>query len=61
MSSQLLYIGKEEDRLAVAVVLVKNGYTVRAGKTRRTGAKVYDHFLEYWRIDEERGAANGDT
>ena len=56
-----LYIGKEDDRLAVAAVLVKNGYTVRSGKTRRPGAKVYDYFVEYWRCTEGKDGGDDDA
>ncbi len=40
-------IFKEEDRIQVAGILIKNGYTVRSGKCKRTETgKVYDYFLE---------------
>ena len=42
-----IMIAKEEDRLAVAAILVKNKYTVRQTKLRKTGSKSYDHFIEY--------------
>lgn len=43
-----LEIFKEEDRLAVAAVLVKNGYRVSQGKERTTPkGKSYTYFLEY--------------
>lgn len=42
-----LYIAKEEDRLTVASILVKNKYTVRTGSQRRAGSKSYDYYLEY--------------
>ena len=43
-----LYITSEADRSAVAAVLLKNKYTVRAGSQRRAGSRSYDYFLEFW-------------
>lgn len=40
-------IYKEEDRLAVAAILIKNGYTVRQGREKRGNTKSYDYFVEY--------------
>ena len=38
---------KEEDRLTVAAILVKNGYTVRQGKERKgPNGKSYVYFVE---------------
>ena len=42
-----IYINKEEDRLTVAAILVKNKYTVRQGKLRRSGSRTHDYFLEF--------------
>ena len=43
----------EADRLTVAAILVKNGYTVRQGKEKRTSTgKSYDYFLET--LDDEK-------
>lgn len=42
-----LLIAKEEDRLTVAAILVKNKYTVRSGSQQRPGKRSYDYFLEY--------------
>ena len=39
-------IQKEEDRLTVAAILVKNGYTVKQGKEKRSNSNMYTHFLE---------------
>lgn len=42
----------EADRLTVAAILVKNGYTVRQGKEKRTSTgKSYDYYLET--LDDE--------
>ena len=41
-----LIINDTADLLAVAAILVKNGYTVRRGKRKRDGNnKAYDHIL----------------
>jgi len=40
-----LRIFNEDDRMAVAAILVKNGYQVSQGKELRT-AKSYDYYLE---------------
>jgi hypothetical protein len=39
----------EQDRLALAALLVKMGYTVRIGKEKRSEGKstIYTHFVEY--------------
>jgi hypothetical protein len=42
-----LEIFKEEDRMTVAAILVKNGYTVRQGRERVEGKKSYVQLLEY--------------
>ena len=36
-----------EDRIAVAGILIKNGYTVRQGSEKIKGSKSYDYFIEY--------------
>lgn len=47
-----LYIATEADRMGVAAVLVKNGYTVRQGKEKYK--KTYAWFIEYSRQEPER-------
>lgn len=42
-----IIIGTEADRLTVAAILVKNKYTVRQGKQRRSGSKSYEYYIEY--------------
>jgi len=37
----------EADRLAVAAILVKNGYTVRQTKGKVEGKRSYLYYLEY--------------
>lgn len=52
-----LMIYNQEDRLAVAQILIKNGYTVSQGKRKRTETgKTLDYFL---RVSED--AENADT
>lgn len=49
-----LYVFKEEDRVAVGSILLKNGYTVSFGKERRTPTgKTLDYFLEVVLIKKE--------
>lgn len=41
-----ILISTEADRLAVAAALIKNGYTVRQGREKKTGGKAgYDNYL----------------
>lgn len=44
---------KVDDRKALAVILVMNGYTVRMGKEKRSGKSAVIYFVEYWRGDDE--------
>lgn len=42
-----IFIAKEDDRLTVAAILVKNGYTVRARKRTKQGSKtMQEYFIE---------------
>ena len=45
---------KVDDRKALAVILVMNGYIVRMGKEKRNGKSTMIYFVEYWK-DEEGG------
>ena len=48
-----LEIYKEEDRLAVAAVLVKNGYKVWQGKERQTPTgRSYTYYLEVEKLSK---------
>ena len=38
-------IDKEDDRLTVAAILVKNGYRVEQKRILRPGKKTYEYFL----------------
>lgn len=40
-------IASEQDRLTVAAILVKNGYTVRQTRERGENKRAYQHFIEY--------------
>lgn len=40
-----LLITHEADRLTVAAILIKNGYTIRQGKEKRPSGKSNDYFL----------------
>lgn len=40
-------IFQEQDRLTVAAILVKNGYTVRQLRERVEGKRSYLYYLEY--------------
>lgn len=39
----------EEDRLALASLLIKAGYTVKIGREMPEGKKSYTYFVEYWK------------
>lgn len=42
-----IVIASLEDRLTVASILIKSGYTVRQGKQLRAGKKSYEYYVEY--------------
>ena len=47
-------INREDDRLTVAAILVKNGYTVRQDKERRTPtARVNTYYIVAEKNDEK--------
>lgn len=47
-------IFKEEDRLEVAAILVKNGYKVWQGKEKKTPTgKAYVYFIEAHKVKKE--------
>ena len=49
-------VGNKEDRLALASILIKNGYTVRIVKDTVNGKKA--DVVEYWRDSNERTQTN---
>lgn len=52
-------IAKEDERILVAGILIKNGYTVRAGRIKKTPTgKIYDNFLEI--VDTTNEQVDGD-
>ncbi|MBQ4447404.1 MAG: hypothetical protein II897_03830 [Clostridia bacterium] len=49
-----LEINEQNDRLAVAAILVKNGYTVRQGKSRKgEKSKSYMYYIDYEKEQED--------
>lgn len=54
-----IFIDKLEERIEVAGILIKNGYTVSQGKEKKTPTgKTYDYFLEVSRSDNSRAEVN---
>ena len=54
-----LYIDKLEERIEVAGILIKNGYTVSQGKEKKSPTgKTYDYFLAVSRDDNSREEVN---
>ena len=54
-----IYIDKLEDRIEVAGILIKNGYTVSQSKERRTPTgKTYEYFLIVSRDDNAKSEVN---
>lgn len=52
-----LTIAKEEDRIQVAGILIKNGYRVQQTKRKRTAtAKAYEYLLTAEKPEEEKPA-----
>lgn len=52
-----LTIAKEEDRIQVAGILIKNGYRVQQMKRKRTvKAKAYDYLLIAEKAEDEKSA-----
>ena len=47
MERQRIYVTNTEDRLLVASVLIKSGYTARIGREKQGNKLVC--FVEYWR------------
>lgn len=51
-----LEISREDDRLTVAAILIKNGYRVSQLKERKSSGKAYNYYLE-----ADRPTTKGDT
>ena len=53
MKREQIIISNEQDRLTVAAILVKNGYTARTVKIKATPTgKTTRTAVEYWREEE---------
>ena len=54
-----LYINTLEERIEVAGILIKNGYTVSQGKEKKSPTgKVYDYFLVVSKDDNSNAEVN---
>lgn len=54
-----LYIDKLEDRIEVAGILIKNGYTVSQSKEKKTPTgKTYEYYLTVFKADNTNSEAN---
>lgn len=58
MNTQRIYSQKnnalnEQDRLDMARLLIKAGYTVRLGRERTGKSSAYTYFIEYWEENDE--------
>ncbi len=49
MERQRIECAKESDRDMLAMILVRNEYTVRHGKEKKGNSTAYTHFIEYWK------------
>lgn len=52
MNKQRIQVSNAEDRKAMAVILVNNGYTVRFAKEKTAGSRSVTVYVEYWRDEE---------
>ena len=43
----------EADRLELARLLLKAGYTVKINREKKPGKSAYVYFVEYWRDNKE--------
>lgn len=53
-----LEIGNQEDRVAVASLLFKNGYTVSLAKAKIKNNKSYTYFVKYSKETSDNQVAN---
>ena len=54
-----LYIDKLEERIEVAGILIKNGYTVSQGKEKKTPTgKTYEYFLTVFKPENTTSEGN---
>lgn len=47
---------EKSDREALALILVRNGYTVRWCKAKKPGGNGYTHYIEYWKGGKQDNA-----
>lgn len=45
----LIECAKPADREALAMILAKNGYTVREHREKKGKSSAYTYYIEYWR------------
>lgn len=45
----LIECAKEADRDALAVILIRNGYTVRRHKAKVGTSKSWTYYIQYWK------------
>lgn len=57
-STYTIRIASDAERIQVAAILIKNGYTVTQRKKRKTSGTGYEYRLEI-SADDEKGAADG--
>jgi hypothetical protein len=51
----------ETDRLEIAKLLIKAGYTVMLGKEKPGNSKTYNHFVEYFEDDKHEDGPTSQT
>ena len=49
MERQMIECEKPQDRETLAVILVKNGYSVRIRRIKKETGNTYRWYVEYWR------------
>lgn len=57
MNVKILELSKltESERLEIATLLIKAGYTVRLLKKKTTGRN-YNHYIEYWKDEDNESS-----
>lgn len=55
MDKNILALSKltEVERLEIATLLIKAGYTVRQKKKKTAGSRVNNYYIEYWKGEDE--------
>ncbi len=49
MDHYLIECAKDADRDTLAVILVRNGYTVRRHRAKKGKGNAYVYYIEYWK------------